>query len=232
MNINGYESIDEVLEDGLKPLSESEFETIAEETNAVIVDTRSEVDFVKGFIPNSIFIGVDGSFATWVGTILKDVTTPIVFVADEGREEEVAVRMARIGFDNTLGYLKGRISSWRNAGKRLETIMTFDAKDLAFEFQNQRTNILDVRKESEYNSQHLEEAMNAPLDYYEDELAKLDKEKTYHVHCAGGYRSVIFISLLQSKGYTNLINVAGGFEAIQEDGTIKTTEYVCPTTLL
>ena len=197
-----------------------------------IIDTRSEHDFVKGFIPNSMFIGVDGSFANWVGTILKDVKTPIIFVANEGREEEVAVRMARIGFDNTLGFLKGGIEAWNEAGKQTESIESVDVKHFASEHHNNRTNILDVRRASEYGSQHITEATNTPLDYYEDELAKIDQDKTYYVHCAGGYRSVIFISLLHSKGYKNLINVAGGFKAIEETGEFKLTEYVCPTTML
>lgn len=229
MNIQGYESLDDVLEGGLKALSVNEFETIAEETNAVIVDTRNQDDFVKGFIANSVFIGVDGSFAKWVGTVLKDVKTPIVFIADEGREKEVAIRMARIGFDNTLGYLKGGIAAWEAAGKWVESVPSIDVHAFA---QAKAEDVLDVRKESEYGSQHLEGTINTPLDYYEDQLVKINTDKTYYVHCAGGYRSVIFISLLHAKGYRNLINVEGGFKAIQDAEAFKLTEYVCPTTLL
>jgi len=232
MNIQGYESLDDVLKGGLKALSVEEFETIAEETEAVIIDTRSEHDFVKGFIENAIFIGVDGSFATWVGTILKNVKTPIIFIADEGREEEVAIRMARIGFDNTMGYLKGGIEAWRAAGKPLDTIASVGPTEFAREHQKHMTDILDVRKESEYTSQHIAEATNTPLDYYEDQLVKLDKDTTYYVHCAGGYRSVIFISLLHRKGFDNFVNISGGFQAIEATGEFKLTEYVCPTTML
>ncbi len=229
MNIKGYESIDDVVTKGTKALSVSEFEVIAEETKAVIIDTRKEEDFTKGFIPNSIFIGIDGSFATWVGTILKDVTTPIIYIADEGREIEIAIRMARIGFDNNLGYLKGGIEAWKAAGKSLEKIESVSPEYLA---EKDDVAILDVRKASEYGSQHVLNAENTPLDYVDNQLAKIDKDKTYYVHCAGGYRSVIFASILKSKGYNNLINVEQGFKGIEATERFKLTEYVCPTTLL
>ncbi|MGB1038078.1 MAG: MBL fold metallo-hydrolase [Bacteroidia bacterium] len=229
MNIQGYESLDDVLKNGLKALSVREFEAVVEETNAMIIDTRHEDEFIKGFIPNSIFIGVDGSFANWVGTVLKDVKTPIVFIADNGREEEVAIRMARIGFDNTLGYLEGGINAWVKENNNLETIESINAQGLS---KLTDSKILDVRKESEYNSQHVRNAINTPLDYYEDQLASIDTEQTYYVQCAGGYRSVIFTSLFRSKGYENLINVTGGFDALQASNLFEITEYVCPTTML
>lgn len=231
MNIKGYESIDEVIEHGTKALSVAEFETIAEEVKATIIDTRSETEFVKGFIPNSIFIGVDGNFATWVGTILKDVKTPVIFIADEGRENEVAVRMARIGFDNTLGYLKDGIEAWKQAGKELEQIESVSPAAF-YDLRTPDTRVLDVRKESEYNSQHILDAQNAPLDYYEDQLAQLSTESIYYVHCLGGYRSVIFISLLKQRGYNNLVNIEQGFEGLDKLNKFETTEYVCPTTML
>jgi hydroxyacylglutathione hydrolase len=232
MNIQGYQSIDNVVEKGTKALSLKEFETIATELNATIVDTRSEFEFVKGFIPNSIFIGINGNFATWIGTILKDIKQPVIFIAEEGREIEVAVRMARIGFDNNLGYLKGGLKTWAEANKELETITSISPEKFAEINANENINILDVRKESEYNSQHIKGAVNAPLDYYEDQLSRIDSNQQYYVHCLGGYRSVIFNSLLKSKGYHQLINVEKGFEGIEKTNAFETTEYVCPTTML
>lgn len=232
MNIKGYESIDEVVTKGTKALSATEFEIIAQETNAVIIDTRSEENFVKGFIPNSIFIGIDGSFATWVGTILKDVSTPVIYIADEGREKEIAIRMARIGFDNNLGYLKGGVNAWIEAGKPIETLASVSPEELAEKSEAGEALILDVRKASEYGSQHIINAENTPLDYIDNEMAKIAMDKTYYVHCAGGYRSVIFASILKSKGYNNLINVEKGFKGIEATGRFALTEYVCPTTML
>ncbi|NNJ56006.1 MAG: MBL fold metallo-hydrolase, partial [Bacteroidia bacterium] len=232
MNIQGYESIDEVVAKGTKALSVREFETISEETKAVIIDTRNEKEFVKGFIPNSIFIGVEGSFATWLGTILKDIETPVLFVADKGKEAEVATRMARIGFDNNLGYLEGGIDAWKNAGKELDLIESISPDKFASIHENNTINILDIRKESEFNSEHIVDAINAPLDYYNDQLSKINSSEDYYVHCLGGYRSVIFISLLKSKGFQNLINVQEGFDGIKKTNKFEITEYVCPTTLL
>ncbi|MBT8327723.1 MAG: MBL fold metallo-hydrolase, partial [Bacteroidia bacterium] len=185
-----------------------------------------------GFIPNSIFIGVEGSFATWLGTILKDIETPVLFVADKGKEAEVATRMARIGFDNNLGYLEGGIDAWKNAGKELDLIESISPDKFASIHENNTINILDIRKESEFNSEHIVDAINAPLDYYNDQLSKINSSEDYYVHCLGGYRSVIFISLLKSKGFQNLINVQEGFDGIKKTNKFEITEYVCPTTLL
>jgi hydroxyacylglutathione hydrolase len=231
MNIKGYESIDDVVKQGTTPLSVAEFETIVEEKDAVIIDTRKETDFVKGFVPNSIFIGVDGSFATWVGTILQDVATPIVFIADEGREEEVAIRMARIGFDNNFGYLKGGVEAWKAAGKELDSIESVTPEEF-YSRRTEDTAILDVRKESEYNSQHLIGAENTPLDYFKDQLPKINTDTPYYIHCLGGYRSVIFGSLLKQNGYNNFINIEQGFERLEKLNKFEMTEYVCPTTML
>jgi glyoxylase-like metal-dependent hydrolase (beta-lactamase superfamily II)/rhodanese-related sulfurtransferase len=231
MNIKGYESIDDVVKQGTTPLSVAEFETIVEEKDAVIIDTRKEIDFVKGFVPNSIFIGVDGSFATWVGTILQDVATPIVFIADEGREEEVAIRMARIGFDNNFGYLKGGVEAWKAAGKELDSIESVTPEEF-YSRRTEDTAILDVRKESEYNSQHLIGAENTPLDYFKDQLPKINTDTPYYIHCLGGYRSVIFGSLLKQNGYNNFINIEQGFEGLEKLNKFEMTEYVCPTTML
>ncbi|NND94039.1 MAG: MBL fold metallo-hydrolase [Flavobacteriales bacterium] len=229
MNIGGYESIDEVVEHGTKALSPDEFETVAEETNAFILDTREAQTFAKGFIPGSYNIGLEGSFANWVGVVFQDVKQPLIIVADEGREEEVAIRLARIGFDNNQGFLKGGIKAWTDAGKSLDKIESINIEDLS---KVESANILDVRKESEFKSEHVLEAENAPLDYWRDSLAQIDKEKKYYVHCKSGYRSMIFTSILRALGYDKLIDINGGFEAIKESEKFDISEYICPTTML
>jgi hydroxyacylglutathione hydrolase len=233
MNIHGYNSIDEVLSKGTRALSVEAFEAAANETSAVILDTRKAEVFGAGFIPNSINIGIDGSFAVWVGTLISDIEQPILVVADEGREEEVVTRLARVGYDYTLGYLKGGFNAWVNAGKEIEYINSITAFQLAQQFENQdEISILDVRKKSEYDAEHIVDAINAPLDYINDSMLLVDKQKKYYVHCAGGYRSMVFASILKARGYHNLINVAGGFTALKQTGKFPITDYVCPTTLL
>jgi len=232
MNIQGYESIDDVIEGGVKALSLSIFETIVAENEATIIDTRTEHQFVQGFVPNSIFIGLNGNFASWLGTVLQDVKKPIVFIADEGKEEEVAIRMARIGFDNNLGFLKGGVEAWKNAGKSVDTIKSVSIEEFVKSYDSSKYEILDVRRTSEFESQHVVGATNTPLDYFNEQIAKINHDKTYFVHCAGGYRSVIFISLAKGLGFNNLINVEGGFKAIENSGKFDMTEYVCPTTML
>lgn len=225
MNKYGYESIDVVKSRGLKALSTTEFELVANETDALILDTRNPDTFVKGFIPNSINIGIDGNFAPWVGALITDVKQNIIIVADEGREEEVVTRLARVGYDNSLGFLKGGFDAWVKDGKEIDGIDSITAEQLAYmKGKDDSINIVDVRKISEYNTQHIDGVINAPLDYINDSMLMLDKNKTYYVHCAGGYRSVIFISILKARGYQHLINVGGGFNAIKSLGKFKLTE--------
>ena len=232
LNIKGYDSIDDVLKRGTKALSALEFEVAANETDAVIIDTRDANVFANGFIPNSINIGIDGSFATWVGTLIPDVTQQILVVADEGREAEVITRLARVGYDNALGFLKSGFKSWADTGKDVDKIIAVNEDELSSIMQSAPVNILDVRKASEYRSEHLISAINAPLDFINDSMTKIDPNKAYFVHCAGGYRSMTFISILQARGYRNLTNVKGGFNTLKESGKFKITNYVCPTTLL
>ncbi|WP_026954873.1 MBL fold metallo-hydrolase [Algoriphagus vanfongensis] len=233
MNIQGYDSIDEVLERGVKPLTPSEFEAVANETGALILDTRAPQTFAKGFIPNSVNIGIDGSFAVWVGAMIPDVKQEILVVAEEGREEEVITRLARVGYDYSLGYLKGGFNSWKDAGNEVDSITSISAEELAKIKKNDpNVAILDVRKNSEFLSEHVKDAENAPLDYINESMLKVDKNKTYYVHCAGGYRSMVFNSILRARGYDNLIDVHGGFKAIKDSGEFEVTDYVCPTTLL
>ncbi|MFC3417467.1 MBL fold metallo-hydrolase [Algoriphagus hitonicola] len=233
MNIQGYDSIDEVLERGIKPLTPAEFEAVANETGAMILDTRDPQNFAKGFIPNSINIGIDGSFAVWVGAMIPDLKQEILVVADEGREEEVITRLARVGYDYALGYLKGGFEAWKAAGEEVDSITSISVDELAkIKESNPEALILDVRKNSEFLSEHVIGAENAPLDYINDSMLKVNKDKTYYVHCAGGYRSMIFNSILRARGYDNLIDINGGFKAIKESEKFKVSDYVCPTTLL
>ena len=232
MNIQGYDSIDTVLARGQQALSPEGFETAANETGALILDTRAPQTFAAGFIPNSINIGIDGQFAPWVGAMIPDIKQEILLVCDNGRESEVITRLARVGYDYTIGYLKGGFESWEKAGKEIDRIESIDAAELSKRVRAGKIEIVDVRKNSEYLSEHIVDADNAPLDFINDSMAQLDKNKTYYVHCAGGYRSMIFNSILRARGYDKLIDVKGGFKAIKESGMFSLTDYVCPTTLL
>jgi hydroxyacylglutathione hydrolase len=233
MNIRGYESIDAVMERGEKPLSPEEFETAANETGALILDTRGPQDFAKGFIPNSINIGIDGSFAVWVGAMIPDLKQEFLLVTEEGREEEVITRLARVGYDFAIGYLKGGFESWKESGKEVDSIESISVAELAeIKSRDPQIQLLDVRKESEYKSEHVVGAENTPLDFINESMAQVDKDKTYYVHCAGGYRSMIFNSILRARGYQNLVDVKGGFKDLKESGEFELTDYVCPTTQL
>lgn len=231
MNKEGYEDIDEVLERGLRALEPDAFEAAANETGAMVLDVRHQNEFVKGHIPRSIFIGIDGGFAPWVGALIQDVKQPILLVTPEGREEEVVTRLSRVGFDVTLGYLKGSFDAWKNAGKEYDTITSVSAETFKEKLEeNKNLPVFDVRKEGEYISEHYVNARNTPLDYINDHLEEFPKEDDFYVHCAGGYRSVIAASILKSRGYHNLLDVAGGYGAIKAAG-IPVTDKVCPSTL-
>lgn len=233
LNKQGYESIDEVMKRGNIALSPDAFEAAANETGALILDTRDAQKFAKGFIPNSINIGIDGNFAPWVGEMIPDIKQKILLVEEPGREEEVITRLARVGYDYTIGFLQGGMEAWRKSGKEVDQIDSITADQLATIMkEDKKINILDVRKQSEYDSEHVENAENAPLDYLNDSMLKVDKNKKYFVHCASGYRSMIFVSTLKARGYNNLIDVKGGFKAIKDSNKINTTDFVCPTTLL
>jgi len=230
MNKEGYEDIQEVLKRGGNALSPNEFEIMANETEAIVLDVRHEEEFVKGHIPRSIFIGLDGDFAPWVGALIADVTQKLLLVAPEGREEEAVTRLSRVGFDHTIGFLKGGFNAWKKAGKEIDTIVSFSAQDLKEKISEKTTTVFDVRKESEYLSEHIINSENAPLGDINNYLATLPENKTFYLHCAGGYRSVITASILKSRGIHNLVNVAGGFDELKEIG-VAMTDYVCPSTL-
>ena len=229
MNKEGYEDIDKILERGTRALEPEAFEVAANETGAIVLDVRHQDKFAKGHVPRSIFIGLDGSFAPWVGALVADVKQPILLVTPEGREEETITRLSRVGFDQTLGYLKGGIDAWKGAGKEVDTVESVNAEELK-SLVDKGVPVYDVRKESEYQSEHLEDAHLTPLDYINDHLSEFPEKETFYVHCAGGYRSMIASSILKSRGIHNLVDVAGGFAGIKKAG-IPVIDYVCPTTL-
>jgi len=233
MNKEGYSSIDSVLREGTQALSPDAFEILANEYSALILDTRDAQTFAASFIPNAINIGIDGNFAPWVGALVPDIQQPILLVTDEGREEEVVTRLARVGFDHTLGYLKGGMEAWQNASKETDHIQSIAVDQLAQEMaEGKPVKILDVRKKTEYLAEHIMDAGNLPLNEINSNMSEIDKNVTYFVHCAGGYRSMIFNSLLRARGYHNLIDIKGGFKAIKESGKLLLSNYVCPSTLI
>ncbi len=229
LNKEGYESIDKVIKGGTRPLTVEEFELVANETGALVLDTRAANEFRKAFIPNSINIGIDGSFAPWVGALIPGVAQPLLIVADKDREEEIVTRLARVGYDNTLGFLKGGFKSWLQAGKDIDVIESVSPQELANRYATQTLKVIDVRKPTEFAAEHMEGAINMPLDYINDYLAEIPKEGEVYVHCAGGYRSMIAVSILKARGWNNLIDVQGGFKAMAET-SIPRTDYVCPST--
>ncbi len=227
LNKTGYESLDKVMERGLRPLSVDAFEVAANETDALILDTRHQNTFIHGFIPQSIFIGIQGSFAMWVGALIPDIKQEILVVADPGMEEEVVTRLSRVGYDNCIGFLDGGFDAWKNSGKEVDALSQVTAEELK---GIEGATVVDVRKSGEYLSEHLIDAIHVELDYINDQMASVPQEETFYVHCAGGYRSVIASSILKARGYHNMVDVAGGFKAIKEAG-LKVSDYVCPTTL-
>jgi rhodanese-related sulfurtransferase len=223
MNKKGAGKLDDVYAGGLRKLSPVEFEVAAEETHALVLDTRDPQVFAKAFIPNSINIGLNGQFAVWVGTLISDLNQPILLICDEGKEEECVTRLARVGYDNTLGYLNGGIEAWKKGNKETDAIKSISATEFAEKF-NDEMNVLDVRKPGEYESEHVMNAENKPLDFINDWISETDRSKTYYVHCAGGYRSMVAASILKSRGFENLVEIAGGYGAISRTGIAKTNQ--------
>ena len=235
LNKEGYKSSDEVLQNSKKPLSVKDFELLANETEAIILDVRHQTEFIKGFIPQSIFIGIDGSFAPWVGALIKDISQPILLVTSEGKEADTITRLSRVGFDNVLGYLAGSFDTWKEAGKEIDSLISVSANVLETkikEADNKLSSCLvfDVRKPGEYASEHLKVAANTPLDFLNNHLSEFPKDEDFYIHCGGGYRSVIAASILKARGFHNVIDVAGGYAAIKKT-TSERTEAVCPSTL-
>ena len=232
MNKMGYDSIDNVLSRGAHALDVREFITVAEAENALLIDARTEHDFVKGFIPGSIFIGLNGQFASWAGTLVTDLKQPILLIAEPGKEEEAVLRLARVGYDNTIGYLKGGFDAWKAAGKDVDTIESIDIEAFAAKVKLPQWRILDVRRKSEYDSEHVIGAQNFPLDFINKNMAEISRDQNYLVYCAGGYRSAIAISILKSRGFDHLVNVLGGFKSIKAAGLVALSEFVAQSTEL
>ncbi len=230
INIQGPDaSYDEVIAKGVKGLSPREFETTAQASEALILDTRDPQVFCKAFVPGSINIWENGNFASWVGTLIPDLDQEILLVTEEGKEEEVVMRLSRVGYDHAIGYLEGGIEAWKAAGYEVDQIKSVPVDELN---KVEDAHILDCRKESEYYSEHVIGAKNVPLDFINQRMSEVDKDTEYYVHCRSGYRSMIFASILKARGYNNLIDVAGGFNAMKESGDFEISDYVCPTTML
>jgi hydroxyacylglutathione hydrolase len=226
MNKKGYESFENILDLGMKALSIKEFETIAKETAALILDTRNNGDFAKGFIPQSINIGVNGDFAPWVGALIADVKQPIILVTEVGKEEETVTRLSRVGFDNLLGHLDGGFVTWKQAGKEIDTVNRITAEQFKTQVKIGESKIIDIRKESEYSSEHIEEAFCKPLANINNWIKDIEPKEHFFMHCAGGYRSMIAASILQARGFRNFSEIEGGFNAITKTD-IPRTDFVC-----
>ncbi|MDG2247122.1 MAG: MBL fold metallo-hydrolase [Flavobacteriales bacterium] len=229
MNKEGYSDVDQIIAKGQNALSPAAFEAAANETGAVVLDVRHQFEFVKEHVPRSTFIGIDGGFAPWVGALIKDVKQPILLITPEGRLKETITRLSRVGFDNIIGYLDGGIKSWKEDGRDVDAIETITAEALVALLEKENSYVVDVRKETEFNAEHLADAINAPLDNLNDHLPVFKEDGTTYMHCAGGYRSVIANSILKAKGIHNVIDVLGGFGAIRKTG-VETTDFVCPST--
>ncbi len=231
MNQEGYEDIDRILEKGTVALNPDSFEELVNSQDALMLDTRAPQTFKDGFIPNSINIGIDGTFALWVGTLVIDLKQPLVIIADKGREEEVVTRLSRVGYDNTLGFLEGGVDAWRLSGNEVETIKSISPDQFEEDLKSEIT-VLDVRKESEYLTQKIDSDKIScfPLQTVNERYTELDQDQEYYIHCGGGYRSMIIASIMKARGFDKLVEVAGGFGKIKETN-IPLTEYVCPTKL-
>ncbi len=230
MNKGVIESVDSVKERGMRALTPDQFELVAETEGALVLDTRGAQTFKDGFVPRSINIGIKGDFAPWVGAMITDVKHPLLLVTDEGMEDEVVTRLSRVGYDNVLGYLRGGIAAWKASGKDVDTIESISAEEFAKRFHANKLRVVDVRKDGEYEAEHVDGAWHASLQYINQNLAAFSKEETNYIHCAGGYRSMVAASLLKARGWQNIVDVAGGFNAIKKTD-VKVTDYVCPSTL-
>ncbi|MFT7350934.1 MAG: hydroxyacylglutathione hydrolase [Flavobacterium sp.] len=229
LNKEGYQNVANIVQNA-KAISVDDLEVVAEETNALLLDVRHQDDFSNGHIPNSIFIGLDGGFAPWVGALITDANQPIILITPIGREEEAITRLSRVGYDATLGFVNGGFEAWKNAGKEFATIKSVTALELENSFTTSDLPIFDVRKSGEFNSEHIETALSTPLDFLNDHLEKFSKEKHFYVHCAGGYRSVMAASILKARGIHNSIDIKGGYGEIKNTSIPKTT-FVCPSTI-
>ena len=231
MNKTGYNSFESVLNNGMKALTVTEFEAIADAQDALILDTRNPMEFYQNYIPQAINIGIGGDFAPWVGTLIADVNQPLLIVTDAGKEEETVTRLSRVGFDNILGHLRGGFASWKMAGKETDAVKRISAEQFAKEVNIETDKVIDVRKEGEYSAEHLDEAYSKPLAYINNWINEIDPKEHFYIHCAGGYRSMIAASILQARGYRNFTEIEGGFNAIAKTGLPK-SDFVCQSKVL
>lgn len=231
MNKKGYESFESVLNKGMHAINADEFEVVAETTGALILDTRDNADFHKGFIPQSINIGINGDFAPWVGALIGDVKQPILLITELGKEEETVTRLTRVGFDNVVGHLKGGFDAWKNADKEIDTVNRISAQDFSSKLNIGESKVIDIRRESEYEAEHVEDAYSRPLAYINDWVKDINPAEHFFLHCAGGYRSMIAASILQARGYRNFSEIEGGFKAIAETN-VPRTDFVCQSKVL
>lgn len=231
MNKKGYDSFDEVLSKGLQAFSPDEFEEMAEHSDALILDVRNNEDFARGFVPQSINIGLNGDFAPWVGTLIVDVKQPILLITDENEEEETVTRLSRVGFDHVLGFLKGSFEAWKDSGKEIDSVNRISAQQFEKEIKGKQAKIIDVRKESEYNAEHVDKAFNKPLAYINEWISLIDPAEHFYLHCAGGYRSMMAASILQARGYRNFSEIEGGFSVISQTD-IPVSDFVCQNKIL
>jgi glyoxylase-like metal-dependent hydrolase (beta-lactamase superfamily II)/rhodanese-related sulfurtransferase len=232
MNKKGYQSFDKVLNQGMTAIKPAEFETVAESTGALILDTRNHSDFALGFVPQSINIGLNGDFAPWVGAMIVDVNQPILLVTEPGREEETVTRLSRVGFDNILGFLDGGFDAWKEAGYETDTVRRITPAEFEVQFKKGESIVIDVRKESEYAAEHVEDAYNKPLAYINDWIKDINPAEHFFMHCAGGYRSMIAASILQARGFRNFTEIEGGFSAISKTTNVPKTDYVCQSKMM
>ena len=216
LNQKGYNNFDEVLEKSKKALSIDEFKNSMISENSLVLDVRTQKEFIKKHIPNSLFIGLNGSFAPWVGTLIKDVHRPILLIVEKGKEEEAITRLSRVGCDNCIGYLEGGIKIWEKSGNPTANLESISANEFIDTLKLNKINILDVRKNSEFENKHIEGSINFPLGQIQENISEINSKERLHVHCAGGYRSVIAISILKANGFDNLIDISGGFNEIKK----------------
>ncbi|MDX1653073.1 MAG: MBL fold metallo-hydrolase [Brumimicrobium sp.] len=231
MNKKGYENVEKVIDKGLTSLTPKEFEAVADSTGALILDTRNSEDFSNGFIPQSVNIGLKGDFAPWVGALIGDVKQPILLITESGQEEEAVIRLSRVGFDNVLGYLKGGFDAWKNENREIDFVKRISAQEFSEMFQKEEDTVLDVRKESEYESEHVDDAYSRPLAEINEWIKDINPNKHFFLHCAGGYRSMIAASILQARGYRNFTEIGGGFNAIAKTEVPK-SDFVCQSKVI
>jgi rhodanese-related sulfurtransferase len=231
MNKKGYENVEDVINKGMTALSPNEFETVAEATTALILDTRDNTEFYKGFVPQSVNIGLNGDFAPWVGSLIVDVKQPILLITEVGKEEEGVIRLSRVGFDNVVGHLKGGFEAWKTSGKDVDAVNRITAEQFAKEFKKEESVVVDIRRESEYEAEHVEDAYSKPLSYINELIKDINPSEHFYMHCAGGYRSMIASSILQARGYRNFTEIEGGFKAIAETA-VPRTDFVCQSKVL